>query len=162
MSFPTAEVISSTFASNHWLINYLVEGLNHEETLLQPEFEANCINWIVGHIIRGRSTAITLLEAEPVFTNALIERFKTGSAPVTGEGDSIPFDELVDHLNQSQERIAAALESIAPGALAHENTTDRGTKPVGEHLSGLAWHETYHTGQLEFLRSLALQLRESA
>ncbi|NIQ10155.1 MAG: hypothetical protein GWN61_15565, partial [candidate division Zixibacteria bacterium] len=35
-------------------------------------------------------------------------------------------------------------------------TTDRGEKPVGQHLSGLAWHETFHTGQLDLLRSLAL------
>lgn len=161
MNYPNAEVISSTYGSNHWLITYLIDGISHDESLLQPHFEANCINWIVGHIIRGRSTALHLLTAEPVFNDALIERFKTGSLPVSGPDDAIPFEELVDKLNLSQERITAALANISPEALAAEKETDRGVKPVGEHLAGLAWHETYHTGQLEPLRSLALQVRES-
>ncbi len=159
MSYPNAEVISSTFTTNHWLINQLIDGLSHVDSLVQPPFEANCLNWIVGHIIRGRSTAITLLEAEPVFTNDLVERFKTGSPPVTGENDAVSFEKLVADLNTSQERIAAALEAISPESLAEEKATGRGTKPVGEHLSGLAWHETYHVGQIELLRSLALKQR---
>jgi uncharacterized damage-inducible protein DinB len=159
-SYPTAENISSTFESNHWLINNLINGLNHEDSVVQPPFEANSMNWVVGHIIRGRNTALTLLDAEPVFSDDLVERFKTGSPPVTGEDDAISFEKLVNDLNSSQERITAALASITPEALAERKTTDRGEKPVGQHLSGLAWHETYHTGQLEFLRSLALQQRE--
>jgi DinB superfamily len=157
MSYPTAENISSTFESNHWLINNLIDGLNHEDSLVQPPFEANCINWVVGHIIRGRNTALTLLKAEPIFSDDLVARFKTGSPPVTGEDDAVSFEKLVNDLNTSQERITAALADISPEALAEHKTTERGEKPVGAHLSGLAWHETYHTGQLEFLRSLALQ-----
>lgn len=156
MTYPTAEHISSTFSSNHWLINRLIDGLNHEDSVIQPPFEANCMNWVVGHIIRGRNTALTLLEAEPIFSDDLVERFKTGSDPITNEDNAISFEKLVNDLNTSQDRLAAALDEITPEALAELKTTDRGEKPVGAHLSGLAWHETYHTGQLELLRSLAL------
>jgi hypothetical protein len=36
-----------------------------------------------------------------------------------------------------------------------EAETNRGLKPVAQHLAELHWHETYHTGQLELLRDLA-------
>ncbi len=156
MSHPTSENISSTYTSNHWLINQLIDGLTHEDSLIQPPFPANCLNWILGHIIRGRNTALILLDVEPIFTEELVNRFKTGSPPVTGPDDAVPFDKLVKNLNISQERLTAALETITPEALAEQKTTDRGEKPVGQHLSGLAWHETFHTGQLDLLRSLAL------
>ena len=66
----------------------------------------------------------------------------------------MPFDKLLRDLNQSQDRIADYLERISPEALAADGETDRGIKPVAEHLDGLHWHETYHTGQLELLRAL--------
>jgi hypothetical protein len=157
MTYPTAEHISSTFSSNHWLINNLIEGLNHEDSVVQPPFQANCMNWVVGHIIRGRNTALSLLGAEPILPDDLVNRFKTGSDPVTNEDDAISFEKLVNDLNTSQERLTKALAEVTYEALAELKTTDRGEKPVGQHLSGLAWHETYHTGQLELLRSLALK-----
>ncbi|MFZ0546087.1 MAG: DinB family protein [Candidatus Promineifilaceae bacterium] len=159
MGYPTAENISSTFESNHWLIGSLIEGMSHEDSIVQPPFEANCMNWVVGHIIRGRNTALMLLEAEPVFDDTLVSRYKTGSQPVTGEADAVSFEKLVGDLNLSQERITAALAEITPEGLAELKTTDRGERAVGQHLSGLAWHETFHTGQLDLLRSLALQSR---
>ena len=155
MSYPDSNYISSTFQSNHWLIGRLIEGFTHEDSLIQPPFEANCMNWVVGHIIRGRNTALILLEAEPVFSDELVQRFKTGSPPVTGQDDAISFEKLVNDLNTSQDRLEAALAKTTPESLAQLKTTDRGKKPLGQHLSGLAWHETYHTGQLELLRSLA-------
>jgi hypothetical protein len=161
MTYPTAENISDTYASNHWVLGHLIDGLSHAESLIQPPFDANCLNWLLGHIIKGRNTALKLLEAEPIFTAELVERFKTGSPPVTGEGDAVSVEKLVSDLNASQERITAALAAISPEALAREKETSRGKKPVGQHLSGLAWHETYHTGQIELLRSLATQQRNS-
>ncbi|NIQ10156.1 MAG: hypothetical protein GWN61_15570, partial [candidate division Zixibacteria bacterium] len=109
MSHPTSENISSTYTSNHWLINQLIDGLTHEDSLIQPPFPANCLNWILGHIIRGRNTALILLDVEPIFTEELVNRFKTGSPPVTGPDDAVPFDKLVNNLNISQERLTAAL-----------------------------------------------------
>ena len=42
-----------------------------------------------------------------------------------------------------------------PIALAEVVETRFGERPVGQHVAGLHWHETYHTGQLELLRQLA-------
>jgi hypothetical protein len=117
------------------------------------------MNWVLGHIVRGRNTALILLEAEPVFDEELANRFKTGSPPVTGPEDAVDFEALVKDLNISQERITAALAEISPEGLAQPKTTERGEKAAGQHLSGLAWHETFHTGQLDLLRSLAQAVR---
>jgi hypothetical protein len=34
-----------------------------------------------------------------------------------------------------------------------------GERPLGQHIDGLHWHETYHTGQLELLKALAESAR---
>ncbi len=154
MSYPDAESLKSAYATNHWLIGRLTDGLSHEDSLVQPPYPGNCLNWVVGHIVAGRHTALKLLGGETVWSDEEAERYKTGSAPVTGEDDAVPFDRLLRDLDLSQERITASLEKIAPEALAADGETSRGIKPVAEHLDGLHWHETYHTGQLELLRAL--------
>jgi uncharacterized damage-inducible protein DinB len=65
------------------------------------------------------------------------------------------MEKLIGDLDLSQKRIAEALGQMSEGELLQEAETDRGLKPVAQHLAGLHWHETYHTGQLELLRDLA-------
>lgn len=154
MTYPDAESLMSAYATNHWLIGRLTEGLSHEDSLVQPPYQGNCLNWVVGHIIAGRHTSLKLLGAQTVWSDEQAGRYKTGSPPVTGDENAIPFDRLLNDLDLSQERIAAALDGISPEVLATEGETDRGIKPVAEHLDGLHWHETYHTGQLELLRAM--------
>lgn len=60
-----AETIKADYTGNTWLINKLADGLTHAESVLQPPFPANCLNWILGHILSRRNTALTLLQAEP-------------------------------------------------------------------------------------------------
>ena len=54
---PSAQ-LSNTFKSNHMLVTRHLEGLEHSEALLTPSFQANSINWILGHLLNGRVEAL--------------------------------------------------------------------------------------------------------
>ena len=61
-----AQQLIDDYAGNTWLIERHVEGLSHEESVLQPPFPANCLNWVLGHIISRRNSALELLGVESI------------------------------------------------------------------------------------------------
>lgn len=155
MSYPDAEFISQSYASNQWLIQRLTEGLNHADSLVQPPFKANCLNWILGHILSGRNEALNYLGADPFWSEEEAAHYVTGSEPITSDDQALPFERLLEDLDRSQELIEGSLAEIPVEALDEVVETRFGPRPVGEHVAGLHWHETYHLGQLELLRELA-------
>lgn len=154
MNYVDAQTISQSYAFTHMLIKRLTVGLSHADSLVQPPFPGNCLNWVVGHIISGRNEALTYLDAPAVWGDDEIARYKTGSAPITGDDQALPLERLLGDLALSQERLEAALAKITPEAYDRVVDTRFGERPVGKHLDGLHWHETYHLGQLELLREL--------
>jgi len=155
MNLPDAESLTQSYATNHWLINTLVEGLTNADSLVQPPYQGNCLNWVLGHIVASRQPALQLVGATPVWSQEEADRYKTGSSPITSSDQALLLEQLISDLDLSQERIAAALAEKTETELLEEAETDRGVKPISQHLAGLHWHETYHTGQLELLRDLA-------
>jgi len=159
MTYPDAHSLSQSYGSTHWLINKLVDGLSNEDSLVQPPFEANCLNWVLGHILAGRNEALSYLEAEPIWGETELARYKTGSPAITEANQALPLERLLSDFEESQKRIVGVLARTAPEALAVVVDTRFGERPVGQHIDGLHWHETYHTGQLELLRALAESVR---
>lgn len=154
MKYPDAAAISQSYALTQRLIHRLTNGLSHADSLVQPPFEANCLNWVVGHIIAGRNEALGFLEMEPVWGEEELARYRTGSPAITGPEQALTLERLLADLDLSQERIAAVLGNASADTLAAVVETRFGPRPLGEHLAGLHWHETYHLGQLELLRQL--------
>ncbi len=148
--------LSSGFARNVSIIKQQTAGLTDTDSLLQPAMRGNCLNWVLGHIATSRCRILGLLGEEPVLDAAHMARYDRGSAPILGDEEEIlPLHALLDTLDRAQERIAAALARATPEALAREITLGPNTMPVGRALFTLYFHETYHTGQTEYLRQLA-------
>ena len=152
---PDAETLKQSFALTHRIIKLQTDGLSHEDSILQPPFRANCLNWVLGHIIVGRETALKHLGQAPVWDETQGSRYVTGSEPITSPEIALPLETLLSSLDRSQQRILAALEQTAPEHLAAPVESRGSERPLGQVLAGLHWHETYHTGQLELLRQLA-------
>jgi hypothetical protein len=159
MDTQRAETLKQGYAANTWLINHLTEGLTHAESVLQLPFPANCLNWVLGHIINGRNTALELLGAKTVWDEELGDRYRSGSEPITSLEQARVLADLLQNLEQAQAALEMALERCPPSELERLVETERGEKPRWEHLAGLSWHETYHIGQLEIFRALALAQR---
>ena len=154
-----SDEITQDYAVNTWLIGRLTEGLSHDESLLQPPFPTNCVNWILGHILVSRTESIRLCGGE-LWDEALINRYKTDSRPVQdGDDDILHFDDLLKDLQTSQQILADLLSKLSDEEQDELVETERGEKPRWQHILGLHWHETYHMGQLELLRSFILSLR---
>jgi hypothetical protein len=71
------------------------------------------------------------------------------------------MEDLLQDVDETQHRIAAALEACQEADLQRVAETERGAKPVWQHVEGLHWHETYHMGQFQILRNYALSQRET-
>jgi hypothetical protein len=155
MAYPDAPALIRSFGVTYRIIKMQADGLSNHDSLLQLPVRGNCFNWVVGHIIVGRNQALELLGAEPVWTEDQLSLYRTGSEPITADGQGLTLERLLEDLAQSQQRIAAALERSLPEELAAEAGFRGSAQPVGQALAGLHWHETYHTGQLELLRQLA-------
>jgi hypothetical protein len=155
MNYPDAAGLGQAFKTNHWLIHQLVDGLNHADSIVQPPYQGNCLNWVLGHIIVSRNRVLKLLEVIPVWSADEINLYDTGSKPITGDEQGIKFENLLATLDLAQDRIQTALGEIGSDQLDLVVETSRGIRPVGKHIAGLNWHETYHIGQLELLREIA-------
>lgn len=162
MALSTAEELVGDYEGNTWLIGRHTEGITHDESTLQPPFPANCMNWILGHIISRRNSALEVLGQPSLWDQESQRLYQSGSPPLTDAQEARDFSQLLQDLEQSQKRIAAALATVSEEALARIVETDRGAKPVREHLAGFHWHETYHLGQLDILRSMILAYRQDA
>jgi len=158
MDYPDAEGLGQAFETNHWLIHRLVDGLNHADSVIQPPYQGNCLNWVLGHIVVSRHRVLSLLEETPVWGDDEISLYDTGSQPITGDGQGLKFEDVLAALDTAEERIQAALSGISSAGLNQIVETSRGIKPVGKHIAGRNWHETYHIGQLELLREIAQSL----
>ncbi len=148
------DVLSKIFERNYWVICRQVDGLTHEDSVLQLPFRGNCMNWVVGHIVQSRDWVLTTLGLEAQLSEAEAALYKPGSEPITDGKTAVSFERLLALLQASQEKILATLEDCTKEEMDVVVNEERGTT-MGERLEFSAWHEAYHTGQLEILRQLA-------
>jgi hypothetical protein len=147
--------LAEAFARNVRVIKMQADGLTHADSLLQPPFRGNCLNWIVGHIALSRDEVLETL-GEPPVMSADGARYKRGSEVLAdADADALPLEELLARLDRAQERIAAALSRMDEAAMARELTLGDRKLTVGQRAFFLYFHETYHVGQTELLRQLA-------
>ena len=144
------------FARNVNIIKMQTNGLTHEDSLRQPPFPGNCLNWVLGHLAENRDHILELL-GEPPQIGALGMRYKRGSDPLTEPGeDTLRLEEILAWLDRAQEHIAAALGRMDETVLSRAVTLGNNrTTTVGQRVFFLYFHETYHVGQTEIFRQLA-------
>jgi uncharacterized damage-inducible protein DinB len=146
--------LAQSFETTHRLIHRFADGLTHEQSVLQLPFQANCFNWVLGHIVVHRDKVLKALDEPPTLNGAEAALYETGSEPITNSATAVPLSRLMDALDEAQTRITAALHEASPDMLGAIYNQER-QQTVGERIAGLHWHETYHLGQLEILRELA-------
>jgi len=152
----TGSDLAVALERNLGIIKSQTKGLSNADSLLQLPFRGNCLNWVLGHITDNRNTMLHFLGEQAIISEEYHKRYGYGSEPVCGDsGDILTLEHMLAALDQSQATLAARLRSIKTEELEHEVKSFLGAKPLGELLFFLLWHETYHTGQAEFLRQLA-------
>jgi DinB superfamily len=148
------ELLAKAFARNHWIIEAQTAGLTHQDSLVQVP-NLNCLNWVLGHLAEGRDQVLGLLGQSPALGEEGA-RYRRESDPVTGEGPGVvSLERLLAVLKEGQGRISAALSALPAEALGEEQAVGERRLSLEERLHFAYFHDTYHVGQTELLRTLA-------
>jgi hypothetical protein len=150
----TPERLLTELEWNYGEIQRHLRGLRHDDTLLQLPFGGNCANWVLGHILEGRNDMLKFLSLAPLWDDATCGIYRSGSAPIKGEGslhlrlERLTLDLQTMHKVLVESFIAITQEVLdAPTAYPEDGG-------LGNLMARMIWHETYHVGQLEILRYL--------
>ena len=144
------DTLLKLFDYNVKVIAANLEGITHQESLLQPQPGGNCPNWVLGHIVANRNGIMALIGEDPVWSEEQAAPYRRGSAPLTDESTALPLDQMLADLKASQDKLIAGLQRMPVEEL--EATLEDGTRY--EQLAFLQFHEAYHAGQLGLLRRL--------
>jgi uncharacterized damage-inducible protein DinB len=140
-----------TFRQNANLLEKSFSDLRREEWLRRPAEGSNPVLWIVGHVIWARSRVLALLGEE--WTRPWLPSFARGATLVEDAQYPSP-EELMTAWHDVTLHLIAALDAAPPDALAvpvgEKSPSYDGT--VGGMVTFLASHETYHVGQVAYLR----------
>lgn len=151
----SAAQLAQSYGTNTRWIATQCAGLTHADSLLQPAVRGNCLNWVVGHIAVHRDYILQALGQPKVLGDAILPTYDRGSAPILVDGPGVlPLETLLDAIAQSQTALTEALTTISAEHLTQQ-AFDDGPQSVATMVTFLFWHESYHTGQTEYLRQLA-------
>jgi uncharacterized damage-inducible protein DinB len=144
------EILIPMLERNYRVALRQMNGLTHADSLLQPPYRGNCLNWVLGHIINSRNIMLVMVGLPKLWNETESQRYRRGSDPIIHDEQALPLDRLQADFETVNERLVAALAALSETDL--EAPADDET--LGEALLTLIWHETYHIGQLEQLRQL--------
>ncbi|MCK4801718.1 MAG: DinB family protein [Anaerolineales bacterium] len=151
------EVLSDAFARNIEILQMQTENLSHQDSLIQLPFRANCLNWVVGHVLTNRFNILRLLDAEDLIPEVDLDHYQRESEPILENGKGVlDLEDLVSLLEKSQIDLSTILQEKTPEALQLPAVyRDRPERPLAGWLFFLYFHDCYHVGQTELLRQAA-------
>ena len=145
-----AAPIAMIFAFNDSFVVQALDGLTQEELWRAPNPHNNPLLWIAGHVVQTRATVLGML-GEQVDTGwgKLFDRgAKIGNARQYPSGH-----EVVKVMGEISPRLHAALARLAPEQLNRPASLPiPGITTLTDELAFFALHESYHVGQLAYIR----------
>jgi hypothetical protein len=142
------------------VVHSQIDSLTHAESLLQLPFDTNCLNWVFGHIVTNRSLVLEVAGVQHAWGEEVRALYHTDTPPIKPASKVLKFEKLTGHLDESVGLLKAALENVSEGWLLENFTNYRGEKTRERHFKGFHWHESYHIGQLEIFKDMALAARK--
>ena len=151
------ETLIKFYERNLEITKMQAEGLTHQDSMIQPPFRANCLNWVVGHLLTNRRNIIQLLGVEDPLPGVNLDHYERESDPILEEEEGVlPLDELMGYLEETQVVLTKLLKNETPDSsqrlLPYRSHPER---PLSYWLLFLYFHDTYHVGQTELLRQAA-------
>ena len=148
------EVLAQQFGLVYQVTAANLEGMTQQHSLAQPSPGGNCANWILGHLTNVQNGAMQLIGANPVWESEQLKR--AGFDPIESAAGAIDWNTMRDRFLGSRESCIAAVSALSDGALSETVPHPfGGTCTRAELLAILAFHQTYHAGQLAMCRRVA-------
>ena len=154
----STNVLAEAYDRNVRIVKLQAEGLSQADSLIQLPFRANCMNWVMGHLVTNRITVLRLLEVEELpCEEGSLSRYQYDSKPVTADGEGVlSLGQLLSMLEQAQGIINTRMPDLTDEVLSRPLTVyGDHAQPLADWLFFFFFHDSYHTGQTEILRQAA-------
>lgn len=153
MPIPAAIVVAAdNYRFNSRSLKQAVGDLSPDEWLKRPDEKLNHIAWIVGHMAYCRGRMLHFMGTE--WNEPGLEIFGRGNK-IQPDSSYPSAESLLNSWSESGHTMAAAFESASEDLLDQPAT--QGPPSTNGKISGIvnfmAIHETYHLGQISYLRS---------
>lgn len=143
--------ISGMFRANTDIINKAIADVRPEDWFRKPGEDSNHLMWLLGHVVVHRGEVLKTLGGQ--FNSPWAPLFARGAEHVDDTAYP-PVDEMRDAWNRISEQLKTALRAAPEDVLT--KPAPEGPPSFDKKLSGtvafFAFHDTYHTGQLSFVR----------
>jgi uncharacterized damage-inducible protein DinB len=154
----TGNDLAKMYELSYGAINRNLQDLTHQDSLVKPEHGGNCLNWVLGHLLSTRNVIHTLVGANPVLPGEHLAEYQRGSHP-EGTDKFLDLATLRGLLDDSQRQLIPALTGLTDEAL-NSDVPEKFRRPplsgsLGDALTRLHYHESYHNGQIGLLRRIA-------
>jgi uncharacterized damage-inducible protein DinB len=153
------EILREQARMIHQALRLNVDGLTHEDSLIQPQPGGNCLNWVVGHLVRTYNNfLLPLVGQEALFSTEALNRYARGSAELREASEALPLEELLAAWDETSKRVVAGLAAVTPETLdkpAPFSPRKNPDETVRSLLTILVFHQAYHCGQTGLLRRMA-------
>jgi len=141
------------FKRNQDMLAKAIDGLTDEQWVARPQDSCNSVFWLVGHMVWARSRALKLVGF--TWTKPWLDMFARGSKPTeTPQNPSV--EDMLDAWQELGTVFPAKLEEIPAEVLAKpvDQPSPSFDGTVGGMVSFLSMHESYHVGQVVYVRRL--------
>lgn len=147
----TAGNLAGSFRFNAGIFDKAVEGIAPESWLLKPGAKSNHLLWIAGHLVWCRKMVLRMLGSE--CPRPWEKLFARGAKPVAPEEYPKP-EEVLAAWSEVSKKLDEALDGVSPDLLA-QSAPPQGPSFDGRISGSIAFlsaHESYHIGQMAYLR----------
>jgi uncharacterized damage-inducible protein DinB len=153
------EILREQAKSIHRILRLNTEGLTQEESLLQPQPGGNCLNWVVGHLLRTYDRAVLpMLGEEPVLGKDDLNRYDRATPELRDPSEALPLSHMLAAWDEASKRVDAGLARLLPERLNEPAPASPRRNPdetVRSLLAILMVHQATHVGQTGLLRRMA-------
>jgi uncharacterized damage-inducible protein DinB len=143
--------ITGIFRANTDIISKAIAGVGPEDWFRKPGDDSNHLMWLLGHVVVHRGMVLKNLGQQ--WESSWMPLFARGSQQAD-ETKYPTVDEMREAWSQMSEQLKTALRAASPDVLAQP--APEGPPSFDKKISGtvafFAFHDTYHTGQISFLR----------
>jgi len=149
MNNPAAP-LAMMFKINENLISRALEGVSDEQLWTRPSQHNNPILWLIGHLVRTRARLLSAI-GEP-FDTGWGDAFARGST-VEERANYPTRDQIARMMVEVSPRLYTRLESLTDAELERPASGPvPSIKTVADLATFLTMHESYHVGQLSYIR----------
>ena len=140
----------------HDVLRKQTAGLDHADSLLQPQPGGNCLNWVIGHLVVNLVDILNALGGEAPADLPDMAPYAYGSEPIHCDSPQVfQIHVLLDMYGHLTTLVTDHLNQISEADFDQQIDFWQGKNRRGYVAFFYFFHNTYHLGQLEHLRNLA-------